>query len=130
MPFPIENQYIILMENNLKVKFPEKFKQRMMRNNGGELNNYTYEFDLYPFFDKKNRKRISRTCNHIEQETKRARKWRGFPDNAIAIGSDGCGKQLILIHDGNGILGEELLIWDHETNKIQQIAQNINILEK
>lgn len=130
MPFPIENQYIILMENNLKVKFPEKFKQRMMRNNGGELNNYTYEFDLYPFFDKKNRKRISRTCNHIEQETKSARKWLGFPDNAIAIGSDGCGNQLILIHDGNGILGEELLIWDHETNKIQQIAQNINILEK
>ncbi|WP_297814486.1 SMI1/KNR4 family protein [uncultured Polaribacter sp.] len=87
MPFPIDEKYILETETELNVKFPSEFKNRMIKSNGGELVTDEFEFELYPFFDKSDRKRISRTCNHIGLETKNAREWNGFPENGIAIGS-------------------------------------------
>ncbi|MEW7292837.1 SMI1/KNR4 family protein [Aquimarina sp. 2304DJ70-9] len=129
MPFPIEEKYIIETESELNVKFPIEFKTRMIKSNGGELVTDEFEFELYPFFDKSDRKRISRTCNHIGLETKNAREWSGFPENGIAIASDGYGNQIILIHNGDGILTDEIHFWNHENGKTEKIAESINELE-
>lgn len=126
MPFPIEEKYIEETETELNVKFPSEFKNRMMKSNGGELFEGTFDFELYPFFDKSDRKRISRTCNHIALETKNAREWNGFPENGIAIGSDGFGNLILLTHSGNGILTDEVYFWNHEIGQIEKIAESIN----
>ena len=102
----------------------------MIKSNGGELSPEEFGFELYPFFDKSDRKRISRTYNHIGLETKNAREWDGFPENAIAIASDGFGNQIILIHNGNGILKNEIYFWDHETREVEKIANSINELDE
>ncbi|WP_044626404.1 SMI1/KNR4 family protein [Neotamlana nanhaiensis] len=129
MPFPLEEKYITETELELNVKFPSELKNRMIKSNGGELLiSDKFEFELYPFFDKTDRKRINRTCNHIGLETKNAREWNGFPDNGIAIGTDGFGNQLILIHNGNGNLTDELHFWNHETRQVEKIAESINKL--
>ncbi|MDP5101971.1 MAG: SMI1/KNR4 family protein, partial [Nonlabens sp.] len=86
MPFPVEEKYIIETENELGVKFPIGFRNRMMESNGGEVDLEDFNFELYPFFDKSDKKRISRTCNHIGLETRNAKLWNGFPQNAVAIG--------------------------------------------
>jgi len=130
MPFPIDEKYISETESDLNVKFPTEFKNRMIKSNGGELAPDDFGFELYPFFDKSDKKRISRTCNHIGLETKNAREWKGFPRNGIAIASDGFGNQIILIHNGNGILTDEIYFWDHEVRKIEKIAESINELDK
>lgn len=128
MPFPVEEKYILQTESELNVIFPVEFKSRMMKLNGGELITRKHEFELYPFFDKSDRKRISRTCNHIVLETKNAREWTGFPINAVAIGSDGSGNQIILTHNGNGILTDEIYFWDHEEESVEKIAESIDKL--
>ncbi|NHN26194.1 SMI1/KNR4 family protein [Flavobacterium jejuense] len=128
MPFPIDEKYIKETESELNVEFPTEFKNRMIKSNGGELVTDEFEFELHPFFDKSDRKRISRTCNHIGLETKNAREWNGFPENGIAIGSDGFGNKLILTHNGNGNLTDELYFWNHETRKTEKIAESINKL--
>lgn len=102
----------------------------MIANNGGELDSDEHEIELYPFFDKSDKKRISRTCNHIGLETETARQWTKFPENSIAIGTDGCGNHLILRHAGNGVLFEAIYFWDHETGEINQIAESILGLEQ
>ncbi|OUS19026.1 SMI1/KNR4 family protein [Nonlabens dokdonensis] len=130
MPFPIDEKYIKETENELKIEFPIEFKNRMKKSNGGELITEEFEFELYPFFDKSDRKRISRTCNHIGLETKNAREWIGFPENGIAIGSDGFGNQIILIHNGNGILTDEIHFWNHEMGKTKKIAESITELDE
>jgi len=128
MAFPIDQKYIVDTESELSVKFPTEFKTRMIKSNGGELLiSSEFEFELHPFFDKSDRKRISRTCNHIGLETKNAREWNGFPENGIAIGKDGFGNKLILTHNGNGNLTDELYLWNHETKKAEKIAESINI---
>jgi len=129
MAFPLDEKYIKETETEFNVKFPSEFKNRMIKSNGGELLiSDKFKFELYPFFDKTDRKRISRTCNHIGLETKNAREWNGFPDNVIAIGADGYGNQLILTHNGNGNLTEELYFWNHETRQMEKIAESINKL--
>lgn len=128
MPFPIDEKHIKETESELNVKFPNEFKSRMIKINGGELITDEFKFELYPFFDKSDKKRISRTCNHIELETKNARKWNGFPESGIAIGADGYGNQLILTHNGNKNLTDDLYFWNHETRQVEKIAESINKL--
>jgi hypothetical protein len=129
MPFPVDEKYIEETESELNVKFPTEFKNRMIKLNGGELLiSSEFEFELHPFFDKSDRKRISRTCNHIGLETKNAREWNGFPENGIAIGADGFGNKLILTHNGNGNLTDQLYFWNHETRKVEKIAESVNKL--
>lgn len=47
----------------------------MIKENGGRIDSDNYFFEIHPFFDKSDRKKISRTCNHIGLETKNTRKW-------------------------------------------------------
>jgi len=126
MPFPIEEKYISQTESELDVVFPPMFKKKMMKSNGGELIAEDFGFEQYPFFDKSEKKRINRTCNHIGLETKKAQEWNSFPQNAIAIASDAYGNQVILMHKGDGKLTEEIYFWDHETGEIEKIANSIN----
>ena len=69
----------------------------MAQVNGGELTTEDDDWQLFPFFDKSDNKRISRTCNHIILETNQAKQWENFPVNGIAIGSNGCGDLLLLL---------------------------------
>lgn len=130
MPFPIDQKYITETENELGIVFPDNFKSKMMKENGGELITDADHWNLYPFFDKSDKKRISRTCNHIGLETKQAKKWGNFPANATAIASNGSGDHLILLPtmESEKVLSDEIFIWFHETGQIEKVAKNIEDL--
>ena len=130
MPFPIELKYIIETEKELEIEFPESFKTKMTQENGGELMTEEDDWQLFPFFDKSDNKRISRTCNHIVLETKNAKKWESFPIDGIAIASNGCGDNLILLpfEDNPKQLQETIYLWLHETGEIIEIAESIDEL--
>ena len=129
MPFPVEEIYIEETENVMSVKFPPDFKSRMLKSNGGELVTDDFAFELHPFFDKSDTKRISRTCNHIALETENAREWLGFPKDGVAIGSDAYGNIILLKHRGDGILCDEIHFWNHETGETFKIAETILALD-
>ena len=130
MPFPLDEKYIIETEKELEILFPDNFKTKMMRENGGELGTEDDDWQLYPFFDKSDKKRISRTCNHIGLETKQAKKWMNFPPNAIAIASNGSGDHLILLptKENDKKLSDEIYTWYHETGKTEKVADKIDEL--
>lgn len=129
MPFPLDEKYIKATEEELSVIFPPKFKEKMMEDNGGTLSSrrpYVEHIQLYPFFDKSNKKRISRTCNHIGLETKNEKEADyGFPENAVTIGNDGSGNQIILIHNGNNVLEDIVYFWNCKTRKVKKIGSSI-----
>jgi hypothetical protein len=130
MSFPVDEKYIIMAEERLGVKFPQAFRQKMMKNNGGECETLPDSWQLYPFFDTSDKKRLKRTCNDIVKETDRAKKWPSFPDGAVAIGSNGGGDQLILLPaEGLGILQETVFWWDHETGSVNKVAANFDELK-
>lgn len=132
MPFPIEEKYIRETEKELNVIFPPKFKERMIGDNGGTLSSrqpYIEHIQLYPFFDKSSKKRISRTCNHIGLENEKEYDY-GFPENAVAIGNDGSGNQIILMHDGNNVIEETIYFWNCKTGKVKKVGKSINSFKK
>lgn len=132
MPFPVDEIYIKETESELSLDFPEKFKLKMIEENGGEIITDEDEWQIFPFFDKSDNKRISRTCNHIVLETKQAKEWDNFPVNAIAIATNGFGDHLILLPlaNNNKKLGDEIYFWFHETGEITKIAESIDELIK
>lgn len=127
MPFPIELKYIEDTEKELGLKFPEKFKLKMLSENGGEFDTDEDNWELFPFLDKSDNTRISRTCNHIILETIEAKKWRNFPSNVIAIAANGMGDLLFLapLKEDTSKLGDELYLWLHETGEVTKLANSI-----
>lgn len=130
MPFPIDEKYITETEKELGILFPDNFKSKMMKENGGELMTEDDDWNLYPFFDKSDKKRISRTCNHIGLETKQAKKWGNFPIDGIAIASNGSGDHLVLLptKENKEKLSDEIFTWYHETGKTEKVANKIDEL--
>ena len=63
-------------------------------------------------------------------ETENMKQWRGFPKNGVAIALNGCGDCLLLFPESTDTnqLGEEIIMWSHETGKLFQVAQSINDL--
>lgn len=130
MPSPIELKYIIETEKETGFEFPKIFKAKMQKENGGEFFAEDEWWFLFPFFDKSDKKRISRTCNHIVLETNKAREWSDFPENTFAIGKNGSGDLLVLIEKEPKKLGEEIYVWYHEEDKLIKVGENINDYEK
>ncbi|QDU47763.1 SMI1/KNR4 family protein [Gimesia panareensis] len=130
MIFPVEERFIVETEKKLGMKFPPDYVNKMMKENGGEIQTPPDAWVLYPIFDTSDKKRLKRTCNDVVRETQNARDWTEFPDDAVAIGSNGCGDQLVLLRDKNSpdVLGDEVFWWDHETGALNMVATNFGDL--
>lgn len=130
MPFPVDIKYINETERKLGVKFPPSYVVQMVRENGGSVETSFDTWFLYPIFDTSDKKRLKRTCNDVVRETKSAKDWPDFPPDAVAIGANGGGDQLILIpqKDDPKLLAHEVCWWDHETGDIAKIADDFEDL--
>jgi hypothetical protein len=102
----------------------------MVKNNGGEIAIGSDCWQLFPFFDSSDRTRLKRTCNDIVHETKEARDWSRFPENAIAIGANGGGDRLVLLPsaDEPSVLGP-VYWWDHEAGELVFVADDFGDLK-
>ncbi len=129
MPFPVDRQFVTKTEEKLGATFPESYSAVMQGHNGGSVRTGTDEWQLYPIFDTSDKKRLNRTCNDIIRETQSAKSWTDFPDEAVAIGANVCGDQLIFLRKGSQ-LGPEVFWWDHETGAIHQAAKDFAELPK
>ena len=130
MPFPVDIRYVHDTEAKLGVKFPPSFVVRMVKSNGGEVTTPPDAWQLYPFLDSSDRKRLARTCNDIVRETASARQWPGFPPQAVAIAANGCGDQLVLLPQPDALqyLGHEVYFWDHETGQLHKVADDFDAI--
>lgn len=126
MPFPVEIKYVTETETRLGVKFPASFVVRMTKLNGGSVETDVDGWELFPFLDSTDRKRLARTCNDIVHETQFARQSPRFPADAVAIGANGGGDYLILVPqaDAPQLLSHEVFWWDHETGEISHVADD------
>jgi hypothetical protein len=97
-----------------------------VRQNGGELQIGDDCFQLIPFLDTSDRKRLARSCNDIVRESARMREWEGFPPNAFVIGTNGGGDYLIIVPASAEELGETIYFWDHETGESSEVAESLD----
>ena len=118
MAFPVDERFIAIAEADLGVKFPSPFREKMMESNGGGVEVLTDYFELHPFFDTSDKKRIKRTCNSIVHETRTAQERYDLLQNLIVIGNNGGGDILVYKIEDNGVLGATVYWLDHETKEL------------
>ena len=124
VPFPVDLGFIEQAESQLGVRFPEPYRRRLLRRNGGELALAADEvFQLASVRDDSSVERLRRTWDDVVRQTEEARTWRRFPANAVVIGQDGCGNLLVLLPDGSGACG--VAVWNHETGRIDAMPHDI-----
>ena len=106
-------------EEKLAIKFPDLYRNKMMSENGGEYKLGAHQWTLYPFWDKSDKKRSSKTFNDIERETLEAKEWFTFPKDAFVIGHNRQGDKLIFKIDSKdkSRLLDEVYWWDPVTGK-------------
>jgi hypothetical protein len=127
MPFPVDQKWIDEAETRLGVKLPKSYREAMAPLNGGEIEAMGDVWEMYPVWDKSDKKRLTRTCNDIVRETGTSRSCDGFPQNAVAIATNGCGDQLILLPNENDSsrLDETVFFWSHETREIEPVLEKV-----
>jgi hypothetical protein len=128
MPFPITVAEIAKTEAKTGFTFPLGMKSRLTKDNGGEVEVGGDCWQLIPFLDSTDRKRLARTCNDIVRETARMRGWRGFPADAFVVAQNGGGDYLIIRPDTDGSkqLGETVYFWDHETGEHEPVSESLD----
>ncbi|MDM5271763.1 SMI1/KNR4 family protein [Sulfurovum sp. zt1-1] len=127
MPFNLAEEQIAQAEKELDAKLPYEYREAMKLNNGGEASTDEDDWEFYPIKDTSDRKRLSRTCNHIINETKSCRGFGNFPENALAIASNGFGDQMVFLKEDGQYLNT-VYLWLHETGEIQELAESFNAI--
>ena len=118
MAFPTTEDRIAAEEAKLGVRLPAEYRNRLIAQNGGELDTVDDDWQTFPVFDSTDRKRAGRTANHIYRETQSAKQWHGFPDGAVAVAANGTGDLLVFLAGKGDRLEGRLYHWDHETGKV------------
>ena len=127
MPFDLSEEQLLATEVVIGARFPESYRQRMMRSNGGEVAAASDYWKLIPLRDTTDRRRLSRTANHVLVETKSFSEFPTWHDNAFAIAENGTGDALVMIREGNQIK-PQVLYWSHEDGTLQSIAEDFSSL--
>lgn len=123
MAFQLDQSLVKRAEAKLGRKLPFGYVAAMCTNNGGEVETGPDYWSLFPIFDDTERTRLKRTCNDIVRETIAARRWAGFPVDAVAIGSNGTGDKLVFLAEpGTDRYSDAVYWWDHETGEVNQVA--------
>jgi hypothetical protein len=131
MPFPVERRFVTRAEEKLGLRFSLSYVAQMCKQNGGTVEADNQHWWLYPILDDSDRKRLKRTCNDVVRETREAKKRPGFPEAAVAIGSNAGGDQLVFLPDASaGRLGDAVFWWDRETGDVHKVAEDFLDLPK
>ncbi len=129
MPFNLSEDQLVQTEKELGAKLPQEYREAIKLDNGGEASTEEDDWEFYPIKDTSDRKRLSRTCNHIISETESCKGFGNFPENALAIASNGLGDQMVFIKDSGQYLSK-VFLWLHETGELQELAATFNEIKK
>ncbi|WP_051695147.1 SMI1/KNR4 family protein [Caulobacter sp. UNC358MFTsu5.1] len=116
MPFPVREALIVEAEQALGRRLPPTFRERLTKDNGGEVATADDDWTIHPVWDPTDRRTIARTASHIVKEVDQARAWAGFPSDAIPLAINDQGDRIIV-----RAARDDPEVWDHETGLITPI---------
>jgi SMI1 / KNR4 family (SUKH-1) len=119
MPFPTTEASVATAEQDLAVRLPREYRDRLDSVNGGELSTGDDDWAVFPVVDLSH-PATGRTKDMVA-ETRRARGVEGFPAGAVAIASNTADDLLILIPTGNKSLDPQVRLWNHETRQCKAV---------
>lgn len=131
MAFDISEEQVAATESQIGRKLPPVYRRIMIANNGGTAFDEEDQWDIHPIKDTSDRKRLSRTCNHVLAETKSAQEWSGFPKDALAIGGNGFGDVMLVLPSQSdpSVFDDQIFAYWHETSEVKPLAADLSAFE-
>ena len=127
MPFDLSEDQLIATEKELAATFPKSYRSKMKRANGGSVEAADDVWELIPIRDVSDRKRHSRTTNHVLLETASFSEWGSWPGNACALAQNGAGDALVIFRCGP-TFEPEIFVWRHEDGSLELVADDFSTL--
>ena len=127
MPFDLSEDQLKTTESEIGAKFPDSYRRLMMQSNGGEIAANSDIWNLIPLRDTSDRKRISRTANHVVSETMSLSGFPAWHENAYAIAENGTGDALVMFQDGDRF-EPQVFFWCHEDGALELVAEDFSAL--
>lgn len=116
---PTDEAHLREAERELGRSLPKPLRERLLRDNGGEVTITGYPdedevWQLHPVWDPSDRKRASRSANHIVRETREAAS--DLPAGAVVIAANGTGDLLVLASEP-----ERVSWWDPASGELHPV---------
>jgi len=127
MAFDLFEEQLQDSEDEFGARFPESYRHQMMRSNGGEVDAASDYWNLIPLRDTSDRKRLSRTANHVLVETKSLSRFPSWHEHAFAIAENRTGDALVVLRDDDQIK-PQVFYWCHESGAIESVAEDFSSL--
>lgn len=113
MAYAVPASAIDAAERRLGRTLPPLLRERLLRDNGGEVNATGDVWQLHPVWDGTSKRTMRKTAAHLVTETESARSWARFPRGAVAIASNGTGDLLLLLPED-----DDVKHWNHATGEV------------
>ena len=114
-------------ETALGIRLPESFRKYLLSDGPVEVEIMGLSWDLNPILTANCIEASRAGGSSIVAETMNAREWQGFPNGAVAVGSDGCGNHLVFLPtDRPLVLADALYIWWHEGAELELVSTDVS----
>ena len=119
MAFPASDALVTAMEARLGRRLPEPHRQRLIRENGGEVAAAGDIWTLHPVWDPTDRRTMGRTASHLvrENEVLRIDLPDALPEGWIAVAENDEGDLLV-----PRARRRRHPAWDHETGTLTPVT--------
>jgi hypothetical protein len=121
MGLPVTEERVHDAEQELGREFPPMLRQRLLRENGGDIEVTGYPGDaswqLHPVWDPTDRRTATRSTAHVVHQTNELVPGSGVPDGAVVIAGNGSGDLLLLLAGD-----DDVHWWDHETHALHPVS--------
>jgi hypothetical protein len=123
VPLTTTDQWLDEAEVALGRRLPSTLRALLKQRNGGVLYAIGDVWEVHPVWDKRDRRHLTRTANHLVAETKSCREVDWFPADALAIAECNADRLLLMPEDTTRY-GDAVYFWDFHGEEIERIADS------
>lgn len=124
MPLPTTDRWLDEAEALLGMGLPARLRQLLKERNGGMIYALGDAWEVHPVWDKRDRRHLTRTFNHLIAETESCRKVDWFPAEALAIAVCNADRLVLMPEDATRY-GDTVYCWDFHGEELERIADSV-----
>jgi hypothetical protein len=130
IPSPASEESIRETETALKIKFPPSYREKMLKENGGELKLKEGAFHLIPV-RASGLEAGAKTAGHdVVSATKEQKKNYTFPNDGIAFAANDAGDHLVFVKEyyHSDKLKNGVFLWNKKIGFVKRVAEDFSKL--
>jgi hypothetical protein len=131
MPQPADEKDIQETESTINIKFPATYRERMLKENGGDITLKEGIFHLFPFSAATGDASAKAGLPGVVKATKELKKIYTFPNDGIAFAANDAGDALVFVKEyyHSDKLKNGVFFWHKKIGFVKRVAEDFSKLQ-